>query len=132
MTAATTVRIPALDARRRWFGLDAVVTGLNALGYLTLGAWLSEQFGSASSMYRIIGVALLVFAIVVGVDAIGRPPRWIGWSIVSVNAAWVVGWLLVAVAGLGDFNGMGRAWIAIQAAVVGALTVMQTSTLRNR
>jgi hypothetical protein len=55
----------------------------------------------------------------------------LGWTIVAINAMWVVGSLVVAIAGLGDFTGVGRAWIAAQAAVVAALTAMQASTIRR-
>jgi hypothetical protein len=125
--------LATLDARQRWFGLDAVVTGVNALGYLTLAAWLSEQLGTTSATSRAVGGGLLLFAIAVAVYAASeRAPRWAGWSIVAVNAAWVVGSLVVAAAGIGDFNGVGRSWIACQAAVVAALTALQSSTIRAR
>jgi hypothetical protein len=133
VTASMTVRSATFDARRTWFGLDAVVTGANALGYLALGGWLSDQLGASASSYRTIGGALLLFAVSVGVyAATDRAPRWAGWSIVAVNASWVVGSLVVAAAGIGDVNGLGRAWIVAQAVVVAALTVMQASTIRHR
>ena len=133
MTASTTVRIATFDARQRWFGLDAAVTGLNALGYVTLATWLSEQFGATATTYRAIGGALLLFAISIGVyAAVDRAPRRAGWSIVAVNVAWVVGSLVVAAVGIGDFNGLGRSWIACQAVVVAALTILQTSTFQER
>lgn len=76
MTAATTFRLTATDARRRWFGLDAVVTGANALGYLALGAWLSEQLGATAATYRTIGAGLVLFAVSVGAYAAAdRPAR---------------------------------------------------------
>lgn len=133
MTAATTGRVATFDARQRWFGLDAVVTGGNALGYLALAGWLSDQLGAGASSYRAIGAGLLVFAISVGIYAAGdRAPRWAGWSIVAANASWVVGSVVVAAVGVGDVNGLGRSWIVAQAVVVAALTVMQASAIRYR
>jgi hypothetical protein len=133
MAASATLPAGALDARQRWFGLDAAVTGANAIGYLVLGSWLSDQLGTGAPTYRIIGGALLAFSIIVGLYAASSgAPRLVGWSIVEANAVWVAGSVVVAAVGLGDFNGLGRTWVACQAVVVAVLTVLQASALRDR
>lgn len=123
---------PGLDRRRLWFGLDAVVTGVNAVAYLALGGWLADQLGGSATTYRAAGTGLLVFAAAVAAYAAGRERHSAaGWGIVAVNVSWVLGSLAVAAAGLGTFDGLGRTWIALQAVVVTALTVMQARSLRD-
>ncbi len=135
MTATTTTAggPGALDARQRWFGLDAVATGANALGYLALASWLSEHLGASASAHRTVGAGLLLFAAAVTAYAVSTaPPRWAGAVIVRGNVAWIACSVVVAGAGIGDLTGLGRAWALAQALVVAALTALQASSIRRR
>lgn len=120
------------DARRRWFGLDALVTGANALGYLLLADRLAERLGGEAGTVRSVGAGLAVFALVVAGYAGTRGRRDdLGWTIVAANGAWVVVSLAVAIVGAGGFDGFGRGWIALQAVVVAALTALQVGAMRR-
>lgn len=124
------------DARRLWFGLDALVTGANAVAYVALGGVLADHLGSGSGTYRAVGLGLLVFAIGVAAyaawsDLLAASAGGWGRVIVALNAAWVAASLVVAASGLGDVTGPGRAWIAAQEVAVAGLTTMQSRTLRS-
>lgn len=116
---------------RSWFVLDAVVTGVNAVAYLAAAAVLADHLGSGPGTYRGVGAGLLLFAGAVGAYAARGTFDRRGWAIVAVNSAWVVASLVVAVSGLGDFEALGRTWIALQAIVVAGLTAAQIVALRD-
>lgn len=118
-----------------WFGADALVTGVNALGYLVLAAPLVDVLGASTTTHRSVGAVLGVFALWVGLVA--RVSRLDGIrtrgakAVVAVNAAWVIGSLAVAAGGWGDYSAVGRGWLIAQAAVVGFLALMQARALRQ-
>lgn len=132
MTATTHGAPLALGALRLWFGLDALVTGVNAIGYLALASVLDGPLGADAATYRWIGAGLLVFSLVVGGYARATDPApGIGRAVVAVNAGWVAASLVVAATGALDLEPLGRCWVVAQAAVVAALTVQQARAQRS-
>lgn len=114
-----------------WFALDAVVTGANALAYLLAASTIFDLIGLSTDAGRTIGVVLLAFTAAVAIVAWRSGPRWLAWGVVGVNSTWVIASLVVAATSALDLNGPGRVWAVAQAAVVGALTVLQAHTLRQ-
>lgn len=131
--SATTAR--GLGPVPFWFGADALVTGANAVAYLALSVPLVDVLGASRGTHLAVGTFLAVFALYVGAVALASrraaTPRRGAWAAVLVNAAWVVGSVVVAVAALGDYSALGRSWLVAQAVVVGALAVMQARALRT-
>lgn len=114
---------------RRWFTLDAVVTGANGLAYLALAGALGPLLGGSSVLYLTIGPFLVALSVGIGVFASGRGAGLAGRAIVAINTVWVLASVVVASTGALDLAPAGRAWALAQAAVVGALTVMQARSL---
>ncbi|NYJ03664.1 hypothetical protein HNR19_004362 [Nocardioides thalensis] len=129
---ATQLDHTATTARRRWFGLDALVTGANGLAYLVAAGPLTDLLGGDATTFRWIGAFLLAYAVAVGAYAAAPRSAAVGWVIVGANAVWVVASLEVAVTGALDLDAVGRGWAAAQALVVGALAAIQASVLRAR
>jgi hypothetical protein len=124
--------VGALADRRRWFWIDAGVTGVNALGHLAAAGVLDGLLGATADTHRLIGGALLLFTVMVAAAAsdLDRRRR-LGWGVVAANAAWVVASLIVAGDGAVDLTGLGRGWVVAQAVVVGALAGLQARALRT-
>lgn len=136
MTIAITTTATWRGNWRFWFGLDAAITGANAIAYAGIAGTLADHLGGSVPTYRAVGLGLFVFSIVVAAyatssDASTATRRALrrGSAIVVVNIAWVVASIAVAVADVGGFETAGRLWIAAQAAVVAGLATMQRSTL---
>lgn len=115
----------------RWLVVDALVTGVNAVGYLALAGWLSDQLGTDTAALRWIGAFLLLFTALL-VAAVTTGSVRIAAAVVVGNAAWVVTSAVVAGAGLLDLTDLGRTWALMQAVVVGALAVLQLRSLQRR
>lgn len=115
---------------RLWFGLDAVVTGGNAVAYLALAAVLTDWLGAESSTYRWLGVALAGFTLALAAVAGGMlRPGTAAWLLVAANAAWSLGSLVVAATGALGFEPLGRGWVLAQAVVVLAFALLQARAL---
>lgn len=114
-----------------WFAIDAGVTAITAIAYVFAGGLVEDLIGLSPDTGRAIGLGLLGFAAVVALAATRSGPRWLVWAVVAVNAAWVLASLGVAISGALDLSIAGRCWTVAQAAVVGALAVLQTSALRE-
>lgn len=119
-------------ARRRWFALDALVTGGNGLAYLAAAGPLADLLGGDAATYRWVGAFLLAYAAAVGAYAARPRSTAAGWAIVGANVAWVLASLDVAVTGALDLDTAGRTWAVAQALVVGALAAVQAGALRRR
>lgn len=133
MSATQLDRTPdTTAARRRWFGLDALVTGANGAAYLVAAGPLADLLGGDPTTFRWIGAFLVAYA--VGVGAYAAAPRATapGWAIVGANVLWVVVSLEVALTGALDLDAAGRGWAVAQALVVGALATIQAGVLRRR
>lgn len=122
-----------LRSHRSWLGVDAVVTGVNGVGYLALASVLDGPLGLSAGALRTIGAGLTAFAVLVAITGARRTaaPRG-STAIITVNAIWVIASLAVAVIGPGDPSIIGRLWIVAQALVVGAMACGQSRSLTNR
>ena len=114
---------------RRWFIVDALVTGVNALAYVAMGRVVAGLLGGDADQIRIIGAGLLAFALAVASFATGTGGRRAALVVVSVNAGWVLASMLVAASGWLGVNLAGTVWIVAQACVVGVLTILQCRSL---
>ena len=131
MSVQTTSGAGVTAARRVWFEVDAVVTGVNAVGYLAAAGLLVDLFDGDAATYRWIGVFLAVYAAAVAAYAWSSAPARAGWLVVAANEVWVLASLVVAAVGGLDLNAVGRTWVVLQAVVVGALALLQARALRR-
>jgi hypothetical protein len=137
MTTSTAVHPTSSIVRRAplglraALGLDAVVTGVNGLAYLALAGPLSELFDLSSTLLRVQGAVLVLFAAAVAVVATRRTiPRLAAWDVVAVNVAWVGYMLATVLADLGTPGTVGVVWMLLQAAVVAGFAALQAAALR--
>ena len=131
-TAAPSAHLP--DRRLRLvLKLDAVVTGLNGVAYLTAAALLDDFLGLPAGVLWAAGVFLTGYAVAVWL--VGTRPvvsaRALGIVIV-VNLLWAMDSLAAAAFGWGTPTATGTGWIVLQAVVVGAFGVLQWLGLRHR
>ncbi len=131
MTTALTVPAPARPAvagetvLRRVLLVDAVVTGANGVAYLAGATVLDGVLGVSAGALRPIGAFLLAFAGVVAVVATRCPiPGAAVRELMAANALWVVASLAVAATGALDANGVGTAWIVLQAVTVAGFAAL--------
>lgn len=117
---------------RFWFTADAVISGVNGLAYLVAAGPIADLLGGDATTYRWLGAFLVAYATVVGLYARSALSKRMGWAIVVGNAVWVLASLEVAVTGMFDIDGLGRAWVVAQALVVADLALMQARPLRAR
>lgn len=117
---------------RRFLGLDAVVTGVNALAYLTLSGPLGDFFGVGSGLLLGLGAFLALYTAGVGLLAARPEPSAAGVRIVvEGNLAWAVA-SLAALALWLDPTAAGAVWTVLQALVVAGFAVLQHRALRAR
>jgi hypothetical protein len=133
MTTSAAASVAASPARSRSrsllrlaLGLDAAVTGVNAVAYLAAASVLDGVLGLPAQALRGVGVFLLAFTAVVAVLASRRTVH-LGAvrAVVAVNVLWVVDSVAAAVVGWGSPTAVGTTWIVLQAAVVAAFAGLQ-------
>jgi hypothetical protein len=107
--------------------LDAAVTGLNGVAYLAAAEPLEDLLGLPAAWLRTAGAVLVAFALLVAL-ASRRPNAGAVSAIVAVNAAWVVGSLVFALAGWGSPETAGTVWIVLQAIVVAGFAELQVAS----
>lgn len=139
MTTALTTPAPVRrtvdgeTALRRVLLVDAAVTGANGLAYLAGAALLDDVLDVSAGVLRPVGAFLVAFAAVLAVVATRRPiPGSAVRELMAGNAAWVLASLGVAATGALDANGVGTAWIVLQAAVVAGFVALQRWALTRR
>jgi hypothetical protein len=96
-------------------------------------AGISGATGLVMLFIRYSGLALIPFAAMVWYFA--RSPRLSAsqvWTVIAMNAAWVVASVLVLVSGAIDPNAWGVAFVLLQALAVAGLAEFQYSALRSR
>jgi hypothetical protein len=100
-----------------------VATGaLLAIG----GGLLADLTGLPATVTLLLGLFLIAFAALVGWAGMQREtPRGAATLIVFVNAAWVVGSLIVLLAGTFPLSLLGVAFVIAQAAAVAVLATLQ-------
>lgn len=117
---------------RRVLAADAIMSGACGLLLLLASGVLGAPLGLPEPLLRWVGVILLPFAAFVGyLAASGRAPRAAVWTIVIVNAAWVVDSVLLLLSGWIAPTTLGVAFILVQAAAVAILADLQVLGLRR-
>ncbi|MFI6703497.1 hypothetical protein ACIBJC_31880 [Streptomyces sp. NPDC050509] len=116
---------------RRFLTLDALVTGVNGLAYVTASGPLGRLLGVDGAVLVGLGVFLTLFAVGVGCLAARRqPPRLPVKAVVDANLLWAV--LSVAALALWfEPTTAGAVWIPVQALTVAGFAVLQWSALRR-
>ena len=107
--------------------LDAAVTGVNGVAYLAAAGPLEDLLGLPAAWLRTAGVVLVAFAAFVALVS-RRPSAAAVAAIVAVNALWVAGSLVFAVAGWGSPETAGTVWIVLQALVVAGFAELQVAS----
>lgn len=113
-------------------GLDAVVTGVNGLGYLAGATLLSDLLGPDAAPLRGIGAFLLVYALGVGLLAARETVNPAAtMTVIALNTVWAIGSILAVVTGVIEFTTIGALWAVAQAMVVGLFAAVQLVGLRR-
>ena len=107
--------------------LDAAVTGVNGVAYLAAAGPLEDLLGLPAAWLRTAGIVLVAFAAFVALVS-RRPSAAAVAAIVAVNALWVAGSLVFAVAGWGSPETAGTVWIVLQALVVAGFAELQVAS----
>jgi hypothetical protein len=127
-------RLAALPPERRLhlaLGLDAVVTGANAIVYLAAAGPLEDLLGLEAGLLRAAGALLAAYAAALWVIASRRPvARGAVTAVVLANAAWAVASVVAAVAGWGTPTTGGTVWVVLQGLVVAAFAGLQRRASR--
>ncbi len=133
MTAAiTALRRLDLTSLPVALKLDAVVTAANGAAYLVAAGPLADLFGLDETLLRVAGAGLLAFAAVVWLVASARRmARPAPATIIALNAAWAIGCVAAALAGVGTPTTVGAAWMIAQAVVVAGFAELQLAGLRR-
>jgi hypothetical protein len=115
---------------RRFLALDALVTGVNGLAYVTASGPLGRLLGIDDTVLAGLGVFLALFAAGVGYLATRRqPPQLPVKVVVDANLLWAV--LSIAALALWfEPTTVGAVWIPVQALTVAGFAVLQWSALR--
>ncbi|RFS82391.1 hypothetical protein D0T12_26660 [Actinomadura spongiicola] len=112
--------------------LDAVVTGVNGLAYLTLAGPLGDLLGLDAGPGRAIGVFLLLYAVAVwAVSTPARPHRRAVGAIVEANLLWAVLSVVTVAAGWLSLTTVGGVWAVLQAGVVAGFAALQYTAQRR-
>lgn len=120
------------SALRRLLVLDAAVTGVNALAYLSFSGPLGRFLGVGSGLLTGLGVFLAVYAAAVALLASRRHPPTLGVrAVVEVNLLWAVASCAALVLWL-DPSTAGTVWAVLQALVVAGLALLQHMALKAR
>lgn len=110
---------------------DAVASGATGLLMAAGAGPLSGLLSLPEPLLRWAGLTLLPFAILVGLAARPEAPsRSAALAIVVVNALWVADSFALLATGWIQPNGLGIAFVTIQALAVGALAAAQVAGLR--
>ena len=111
---------------------DAVISGAAAL-VMALGAGLLEGFlGVPAALLRYAGIVLIPFAVLVGyLGTRDRFPWAAVWAVITINALWVAGSILLLASGWIMPTALGYTFIIVQALAVGIFGELQYFGLRR-
>ncbi|MFJ9667992.1 hypothetical protein ACIRPP_25815 [Streptomyces sp. NPDC101219] len=117
---------------RRFLGLDAAVTGVNALAYLALSGPVGRFLGVDAQLLLGVGAFLAVYAAGVALLAARDHPPALGVrAVVEANLAWTAVSLAAFLLWLTPTTA-GAVWIVLQALAVAAFAVLQHLALKGR
>ncbi|MEU8251701.1 hypothetical protein [Nonomuraea sp. NPDC048916] len=129
---ASTVTTSRSTFLRLALALDAVVTGVNGLGYLAGADLLTDLLGPGTAPLRGIGAFLVVYSLAVGLLARRKSVNPAAtMTVIALNIAWALGSVLAVVTGLIGFTTVGALWAVAQALVVGLFAALQIIGLRR-
>lgn len=99
--------------------IDALTCFGTGVASLALGPMVASALGLSTSLLQGSGVALLAVAAFI-VFAIRHTPSmpWTAWTVVLGNAGWVLGSVLLLVAGIEQPTALGTAYVIAQAVIV--------------
>ena len=118
----------ALPVRRlrQFLALDAAVTAVNGLAYLSIAGPLETLLGVPQDLLQPIGAFLIAYGIAVGVVAGKKPPhRMPTRMIIGANLIWAAMSLVLLASGALSATLLGALWIGAQAVVVGGFAGAQ-------
>jgi hypothetical protein len=112
--------------------LDAVISGATGVLLAAGAGLLGDLLSLPQGLLRYAGLSLLPFAAAVGYVATRETlsPSSV-WTVVSVNAAWVVASVALLVSGSVSPNALGVTFVLVQAVAVAALADVQYFGLRR-
>ena len=117
---------------RRVLIADAVISGLTGVLMLTATGALASLLAVPAELLRSAGISLIPFAAFVTWICTRRElPRTAVWTVIALNALWVVGSVWMLFADRFDPNTFGMAFIVVQAIAVAVLAEMQYVGLRR-
>jgi hypothetical protein len=111
---------------RRTLIADAVISGTTGLLMLFAAEQLSRLLHVPAELLRAAGASLIPFVAFLAY-VFTRPvlPRLPVWMIIALNAAWIVASVTVLFLDSIDPNGLGIAFIVVQAIAVAVFTELQ-------
>ncbi|MEU1513420.1 hypothetical protein ABZ490_14890 [Streptomyces sp. NPDC005811] len=117
-------------ALRRFLAVDAVVTGVNGVAYLTASGPLGRLLGVDATLLLALGAFLTVYAAAVAVLASrARPAALPVRAVVEANLTWSV-LSCVALALWLSPTAAGAVWTVLQALTVAGFAVLQHLALK--
>jgi len=117
---------------RRALAADAAISGATGLLMFLAAAPLERLLGLPDSLLRYAGLSLVPFTLLVSYLAKQDPPPRAGvGTVIALNAAWVVGSVLLLLGGWVEPNRLGQAFIAVQALAVAVFADVQYLALRR-
>jgi hypothetical protein len=112
--------------------VDAVSSGLMGIGLVACSVVLGAVLELPAGLLREAGLALIPFALgVAWLATRERPARWAVWTVIGLNALWVVDSIALLTTDWVQPNVVGYAFVVGQALVVGAFAELEYSALRR-
>ena len=117
---------------RRVLLADAAISGVAGLLLALDAGGLEGMLGAPAAFLRYAGLSLLPFAALVAAVAGRERPSHPGvWTVIGLNAAWVVASGVVALSGGFDLTALGLTFVIGQAIAVAGLAELQYVGLRK-
>jgi hypothetical protein len=117
---------------RRALIADAVISGTTGVLMLAAAAPLARILGVPTALLSSAGVSLLPFvAFLIWLCTRASVPRSAVWLVIALNLAWVIGSIALLFIDRLDPNGLGIAFILVQAIAVAAFAEAQYVALRR-
>ena len=117
---------------RRALAADAIVSGTLAIALIVAANPIAQLFGMTASMLSTVGLLLLPWTAWTGwLSRQEHPPRMQVWSVIAINALWVIDSAVLLMSGWVQPTAFGNAFIIAQAVVVGVLAELQYIGVRR-
>ncbi|HYH44089.1 MAG TPA: hypothetical protein VEG34_00255 [Thermoanaerobaculia bacterium] len=117
---------------RRALVADAAISGATSLLMILGAEALQGLLGLPAALSRSAGLVLLPFvALLVWLATRERAPRAGVWTVIEINALWVIGSLLLVLSGWVALTGLGSAFVLLQAVAVAGFAAVQYVGLRR-